>query len=183
MVTSDAYRRCFALFARQDYEACARESEPLIDRDGTQELLQIFLISLYRSGQSGRADDLAPGIEKAVAHDRWSSALLRLTLGLAGPAEVLALVNDARQRCRGCYYIGANQRTHGFAAAAQQAFDASMETGIRCTESDLARLERKGPDRLPTARGNMTAIQFDWFSQQLSAARAASEGGRRGEAL
>lgn len=184
MVNSIEYRRCFQLFAQRDYGRCARESMPLIDQAHTHELLQVFLISLFRSGQHRVAEDLAAAINEAVEHDPWASALLRLTLGQTGPDAVLALIRDAKQRCQGFYYIGANQLTHAYEGEAHHSFDASIETGIRCTEGDLARLERAAPVISPVAmRAGLTVEQWDWFDQRARAAGAVLKEGHRGEAL
>ncbi len=171
MTNADAYRCCFELFIRRDYESCARTSMPLIDEVRTHELLQVFLISLYRSGQHAMAEDLAPAIEEASAHDRWTNALLRLTIGRIGPAEVFGLVSDERSRCRALFYIGANQLTHGYLDEARQMLDASMATGVRCTEADLARIERMAPIR-PAATA-MTSEQAVWLDRQMGDARKA----------
>ena len=184
MTAPDAYRRCFDLFAIRDFTSCARASMPLIDQAKTHELLQVFLISLFRSGQHELAAELTPAITEATAHDPWTNTLLRLTVGQTGPDAVLALTRDARQRCQGFYYIGANQLTHGYDEDAHHAFDASMQIGVRCTEADLARLERAAPVISVVAqRGGMTAEQFDWFDQQARAAGVALQGGRREEAF
>ncbi len=180
---SPGYLRCFELFAQRDYEGCARASRPLIDVAGTHELLQIFLISLIRSGQHKMMEGLIPNVNAATEHDPWVNALLRLTMGLTGPDQVRALMRDPRQRCVGSFYIGANQLTHGYRTEADRSYDVCLEAGFRCTEADLARLEKTAPAvSIAGRRGGMTAEQFDWFDRRAGAARAALQSEQRDQA-
>jgi hypothetical protein len=184
MTASQEYQRCFALFAQRDYEGCARLSMPLIDEVKTHELLQIFLISLYRSGQHTFAEELTPAINQATAHDPWTYAMLRLTTGQCGPDDVRPLVRDTKQLCQASYYIGANQLTHAYREYAYRSFEASIATGVRCTEGDLAQLERKAPVvSIVAQRSGMTGQLFEWFNQRTRAAGQACQNGQREEAM
>ena len=183
MAASEEYRKCFALFAQRDYEGCARLSMPLIDHVKTHELLQIFLISLYRSGQHAFAAELTPVINLATAHDPWTNALLRLTTGQGGPDDVRQFMRETKQVCQAWYYIGANQLTHAYFENARRSFDAALATGVRCTEADLAQWERDAPAVSVVAmRSGMTDQLFDWFNQQAHAAGHACQNDRRDEA-
>ena len=182
MSSPPGYHECFALFTRRDYAGCARSSMALIDSAKTHELLQIFLISLYRSGQHRFADGLVPDILRATAHDSWVQALLRLTTGQTGPAEVLALIKNGRQRCQGHYYVGANLLTNGFDAEALVPLQEAIQTGERCTEADLARLESAVPAIVDSVWESMTSEQFDWFNAQAREAGKAILGGKVSQA-
>jgi hypothetical protein len=184
MAASEEYRKCFALFAQRDYQGCSHLAMPLIDQVKTHELLQIFLISLYRSGQHAFAAKLTPAINQATAHDPWTNALQRLTTGQCGPDDLRPLMRDTKQVCQAWYYIGANQLTHAYLENAHRSFDVALATGVRCTEADLAQWERNAPVVSVVAqRSGMTDQLFDWFNQQARAAGQACKNGRRDEAI
>jgi hypothetical protein len=138
-VDPKAIDQALRAFASRNYDECVRQALVLLRTRKTHELLQALLISLQRLGRTDLLEELRASVLK-VTHP-WASTLLKLTLGEAEPAEVLGQAEDDVQRCQAHYYTGARLLTLGLAEAASAEFVASMATGARCLECQLARIE------------------------------------------
>ncbi len=105
------------------------------------ELLQLYLISLQRSGQNQRLADVGPKILAATSGDEWINTLVKVTLGVADLAQVRDQIRDEERACQFAYYNGARLLTVGNREAGRAALAAARDGSADCLERRLAGVE------------------------------------------
>src|ERR1700751_5079271 len=95
---------CFQQFINRDYRASVRSAHTLGGNSGwTATLMQIFLISLFRLGESKVAQEAGDKLLNLTAEMPWEHDLIALTLGRAG-GEIITKSSGPVQRCQALYY-------------------------------------------------------------------------------
>jgi len=139
---------CALTFMRHDYVACLELLHELIFHRNLlfPPLLCMDVISRQRMGFPCKPEEFVSGYLSILEADPFERSLLLLQLGKADLRNVLSRAEDAEQRCRAHYYIGARLLTQGEDGSADSAFQTAIEQGVECLERDLADAELCYPD-------------------------------------
>jgi len=139
------------LFVTHDYKACIERGMNLLPTIASFEILQMFLISLQRSGTEPAGggwnaaevlEQLTPHLLHHHQHDASLYRLLSVTLGRADADRELAQETDRTERCRILYYAAARAITQGQADRARDYLDACLGAPGECLEVHLALAQR-----------------------------------------
>jgi hypothetical protein len=159
---ADPWERCFRTFALGDHIGCAIEAQKILletanDPEGAaaarrRELLLLLLISLQRTSQNETAIGLANTLMLPANYNNpWMTALIKLTVGLTGPNEAEALVQNEEERCQFNFYWGSWLLTNNMERAAMVAFNNCATADVDCNERFLALAELNPQNRAAIA--------------------------------
>jgi hypothetical protein len=139
------------LFITHDYRACIDRGMNLLPTIASFEILQMFLISLQRSGTEPAGggwnaaevlEQLTPQLLHHHQHDASVYRLLSVTLGRADADQELAHETDQTERCQILYYAAARAITQGQPDKARKYLDACLDAPGECLEVHLALAQR-----------------------------------------
>ena len=139
------------LFITHDYKSCIDRGINLLPTIASFEILQMFLISLQRSGtEPARGgwnaaevlEQLTPQLLHHHQHDASLYRLLSVTLGRADADQELAHETDRTERSRILYYAAARAITQGQPDKARKYLDACLDVPGECLEVHLALAQR-----------------------------------------
>jgi hypothetical protein len=139
------------LFVSHDYKECVRRGMDLLPKIESFEMLQMFLLSLQRSGEEPAGGGWTAaevfghiGFEALMhhQHDPELHKLLAITLGVTDPGEALDVEQDRTARCRIHYYAAARLISAGRHREALQHLNACIDDPGSCLEAHLAMAHR-----------------------------------------
>jgi hypothetical protein len=139
------------LFVKHDYQGCIARGIQLLPTIASFEMLQMFLISLQRSGTEPAGggwtaaevlEQLTPQLLHHHQHDASLHRLLSVTLGLTDANRELEDETDRTERCRILYYAAARAVTRGQPDQARAYLDLCLEAPGECLEVHLALAQR-----------------------------------------
>jgi phosphopantetheinyl transferase (holo-ACP synthase) len=104
---------CGKAFFAERYAECEAIARQLLLSCPSHFLFQLMLISTQRMGQSNVPWPMIASLLSQSVKDVWYRDLLKLTLGQADPAKVLANAKDDDQRCEALFYTAMRLKTLG----------------------------------------------------------------------
>ncbi len=131
---------CGQAFLAERYAQCEQMARQLMLSCPSHFLFQLMLISTQRMGQSNAPWPMIASLLSQSVKDVWYQDLLKLTLGQADPAKVLANAKDDDQRCEALFYTAMRLKTLGQNQASVATLNRCAATHSTTAENRLAKM-------------------------------------------